>query len=113
MKQSGLWLSALCLFASLGLAGCNNQGGKIQMHGHIESMQVDGHTCWLFIDDEHQSYEVITPSREVLRDGLKMFIRAVPIERHTLCGFPTVIDILEYRPDGVADDYHAGGPRDM
>lgn len=103
MNYLGLGLSAILLCASFGLSACSDK--KMQMHGHMESMTHEGQTCWIFVDDNHRSYEVITPSHEVLKEGLQMFVRYEFADRQTMCGFPTVIDILEYRPD-FAKDMH-------
>ncbi|PKL74805.1 MAG: hypothetical protein CVV27_18625 [Candidatus Melainabacteria bacterium HGW-Melainabacteria-1] len=85
----------------LTLYGCSDD--KISLRGHMETLEYEGQTCWIFVDEMHRKYEVITPSPEVLRPNVKMSIRAYPVERKTLCQLPTVIDIVEYRLDFAKD----------
>lgn len=101
MNYSGRLFQAFLLCAGLALSGCSND--ELRLHGHIESLSYEGQTCWIFVDDNHQSYEVITPSGEVLKEGMQMTIKAVSVDRQTLCSLPTVIDIIEYRPDFAKD----------
>lgn len=102
MTYSGPHLLAGCLLASLlVLSGCADD--EMRLHGHMEKMEHEGQTCWIFVDDDHKAYEVITPSPEVLKEGLQMSVKAVEVERKTLCQLPTVIDIYEYRPDFAKD----------
>ena len=85
----------------MSLSACSD--GEMKMHGHMEKIVHQGQTCWIFVDDDHKSYEVITPSELVLRENLQMSIKAVEVERKTLCQLPTVIDILAFRPDYEKD----------
>ncbi|HEY9840715.1 MAG: hypothetical protein ACAI44_03935 [Candidatus Sericytochromatia bacterium] len=96
-----LFLASL-LFGCLALSGCGD--GKMHLHGHMESFEFEGQRCWIFVDDNHKKYEVITPSSEVLRDGIQMSIRAEESESKTLCQLPTVIDVVEYRYDFAKDN---------
>lgn len=98
-QSSRLFLALLCC---AGLSACGD--GTTKMHGHMESLEHDGQKCWIFVDDNHNKYEVITPSSEVLREGLQMSIKAETSEAKTMCELPTVIDIVEYRPDFAKDN---------
>lgn len=100
MKRVHAFIAGL-LALSASLAGCKDD--QMHLHGRMTRMEHEGQTCWIFVDDNHNSYEVITPSAQVLRDGLQMSIRAIESDRKTLCQFPTVIDILEFRPDFSKD----------
>ena len=100
VKQSGRLFLASLLCA--GLAGCGES--EKRLHGHMESFEHEGQRCWIFVDDDHKKYEVITPSYEVLREGLQMQIKYVESDRQTLCQLPTVIDIVEYKPDFSKDN---------
>lgn len=96
--------SLVCLSALLGmsfLSAC--QSDEMRLHGHMEKIQHEGQTCWIFIDDDHKAYEVITPSELVLKENLQMSIKAYEVERQTLCQLPTVIDIVAFRPDFAKD----------
>lgn len=97
MKKIRFLTLYLLLGASLALSSCSD--GQMHLHGHMETIDYLGQKCWIFIDDNHDSYEVITPSPQVLREDLQMRIKAVKVERKTLCDLPTVIDIIEFRPD--------------
>lgn len=92
----------LALLSCAGLAGCGD--GLKHLHGHMETLQHDGQTCWIFVDDNHNSYEVNTPSSEVLRPNVQMSIKAETLDSKTLCELPTVIDIVEYRLDFAKDN---------
>lgn len=92
----------LALLSCTSLAGCGD--GTTRMHGHMESLEYEGQKCWIFVDDNHNKYEVITPSSQVLRDGVQMSIKAERSQSKTLCELPTVIDIVEYRYDFAKDN---------
>jgi len=101
MKRSALRFSVSLLAGLLLLSACGKR--EIKLHGHMSSIQYQGNTCWIFIDDNHNSYEVVTPSPQILREGLRMQIRAVEVDRKTLCDLPTVIEIEKFRPDTIND----------
>ena len=102
MNYTGRLLKSFLFCASIALSGCGGES-EIRLHGHMETLQFEGQTCWIFVDDMHKKYEVVTPSPEVLKEGLQMTVKAVSVERQTLCMLPTVIDIIEYRPDFAKD----------
>lgn len=102
MNHIGRLLPLLMTLSCLSLSGCGGKE-KIQIHGHMESLSYEGQTCWIFVDDDHKKYEVITNSGDVLKEGLQMTIKYEPVSRQTLCQLPTVIDIVEYRPDFAKD----------
>lgn len=89
------------LLLMLSLSACSDQ--EMKLHGRMSTIEYQGKTCWIFIDDQGYKYEVITPSPQILREGLRMQIKAYAVERQTLCQLPTVIDIHEYRPDTIKD----------
>lgn len=85
------------------LLGSCGRERVMQLHGKMTEIQHLGQTCWIFMDDQHQYYEVITPSTQILREGLQMSIRAIEVQSKTLCELPTVIEVLEFRPDHLKD----------
>lgn len=85
------------------LLGSCGRERVMQLHGKMTKIQHLGQTCWIFMDDQHQYYEVITPSTQILREGLQMSIRAIEVQSKTLCELPTVIEVLEFRPDHLKD----------
>jgi hypothetical protein len=89
------------LMAPLLLTACQDQ--EMQLHGKMTTIKHMGKTCWVFQDDNHNKYEVITPSVELLRENLQMSIRAFEVKSKTLCDLPTVIEVFEYRPDFSKD----------
>ncbi len=89
------------LMAALALTACSE--GDMELHGKMTTIQYLGKTCWVFQDDNHNYYEVITPSVEILKDGLHMSVRAFEVNSKTLCNLPTVIEIYEFRPDHSKD----------
>lgn len=97
-RMLALLLPGLLLMS---LSACSER--EIKLHGRMSTLEYQGKTCWIFIDDNGHSYEVITPSPQILREGLRMQIKAYEVERKTLCQLPTVIDIHEYRPDTIKD----------
>lgn len=101
MKNIRRLLCLSCLGLSLGLSGCSHN--ELRLHGHMETIEHQGEKCWIFVDDNHHSYEVITPSHDILKENLHMRIKAMEVNRKTLCDLPTVIDIYEYRPDFAKD----------
>ena len=78
------------------ISGCAN--GEMELFGTVKQIQHEGQTCWIFEDENHQFYEIITASPQILQPGLRATIRAVEVERKTSCQLPTVIDVLSYRP---------------
>lgn len=82
--------------------GCKSSGA-MKLHGKMTSIpHMDG-KCWIFVDDNDRKYEVITPSAQILKEDLQMSIKAIEVDRKTYCNLPTVIEILEYRPDFSKD----------
>ncbi|PIQ29223.1 hypothetical protein COW36_17450 [bacterium (Candidatus Blackallbacteria) CG17_big_fil_post_rev_8_21_14_2_50_48_46] len=94
--------SLAILVGTLALMSCGGDRA-MQLHGKMTKIQHLGETCWVFMDDQHRYYEVITPSSQILHEGLQMSIRAIEVQSKTLCELPTVIEIIEYRPDHFRD----------
>ena len=94
-------LLRLLLLTLVALPACASQ--EMQLHGTMSTFEFRGETCWVFRDDQGRPFEVITPSSQILRDGLQLSIRAVKVKAKTLCELPNVIEVLEYRPDFAKD----------
>lgn len=86
----------LLIVTLMSLSAC--KGDEIQLYGKVTTFDHEGQTCWVFMDENHNAYEIITGSTQVLQPGMRAEIRAVEVKRKTSCQLPTVIDIVSYRP---------------
>lgn len=91
-----IYRSFLFIAGLLCLSAC--QGKEMELYGKVTTLQHEGQTCWIFVDENHNSYEIITASSQILQPGMTAAIRAVEVDRKTSCQLPTVIDIVSYRP---------------
>lgn len=101
MKQIKAISLFLVTMSSILLAGCASS--DMALHGHMTKIEYEGDTCWIFVDDNNNSYEVITGSDQILQEGLQMRVKAFEVKRKTTCQLPTVIEIYEYMPDYAKD----------
>ena len=86
----------LLVVTLVSLSAC--KGNEMELYGKVTTLEHEGQTCWVFMDDNHNAYEIITGSSQVLHPGMRAEIRAVEVNRKTSCQLPTVIDIVSYRP---------------
>ncbi len=86
----------LMMVALVSLSAC--KGNEMELFGKVSRIEHEGQTCWVFMDENHNAYEIITGSTQVLQPGMRAEIRAVEVNRKTSCQLPTVIDIVSYRP---------------
>ncbi len=101
MKQIKALSLLIALVSSSFLVGCPSS--DFSLHGHMTKIEYEGDTCWVFVDDDHRYYEVITGSDQILQEGLQMRVKAFEVSRKTTCQMPTVIEIYEYMPDFAKD----------
>lgn len=103
IRQSAIVMArcGLGLFL-LGHLGACDKDDTLRLHGKMESVEHLGYTCWVFRDDSGRAYEVVTPSTQILKDGLAMTIIAMPSEIKTICELGDNIEIVKYRPDSPA-----------
>jgi hypothetical protein len=86
----------LLMVTLVSLSAC--KGDEMQLYGKVSTIEYAGQTCWVFMDENNNAYEIITGSSQVLQPGMRAEIRAVEVNRKTSCQLPTVIDIVSYRP---------------
>lgn len=86
----------IALIALMGISACESQ--EMELYGKVTTLDHEGQTCWVFVDENHNAYEIITASSQILQPGMTAAIRAVEVDRKTSCQLPTVIDIVSYRP---------------
>lgn len=101
MKQIKAISLFLAVMSSILLAGC--EASDMALHGHMTKIEHEGDTCWIFVDDDNNAYEVITGSDQILKEGLQMRVKAFEVDRKTTCQLPTVIEIYEFMPDYAKD----------
>lgn len=101
-KTTTLLRCSLSVLFVLGTLSACNQDKTLRLHGKMESVEHLGYTCWVFRDDNGRSYEVVTPSTQILKDGLAMNIIAEPSGIKTICELGDNIEIIKYRPDSPA-----------
>ena len=96
--------SFLVILIGFSLLGCKSSG-EMRLHGKMTTIEHMDGVCWIFVDDKNRKYEVVTPSGQILKEGLQMSIKAVEVSTRTYCGLPTVIEVIEFRPDFEKDTY--------
>ena len=96
------WLRILliCISSSF-LLQCSEDTFKV--HGEMKAIMHQGFRCWYFKADNGKYFEVVTPSTDILREGLRMYIEAVRVERSTWCGLGDTIEIVRYKADNPKD----------
>lgn len=96
MIQSFCRSLTLLMLTLMCLSACKSN--EIQLFGKVTTFEHEGQTCWIFMDENNNAYEIITGSTQVLQPGLRAEVRAIEVNRKTSCQLPTVIDIVSYRP---------------
>jgi len=85
----------LILFIILStLLSCGSK--DLELHGKMNHTARLGYNCWYIETDQHIYYEVITEDKALLRDGLRVYLYAIPVQKKTICDLPLVIEVKSY-----------------